>query len=209
MELDDIMNDKRTPLEKRRVCPTRENYQMCLELYLKHQLSSLGLPIVDSLPKELDNLGENLGYHDMHELRGRFSRIELDALNESTRKGGSQIPNQQMNILINSFTDNQWIYFDSEFNTCLLKDLDSKEEPLNYFEHYYGDYRKDFFPIKMKEAETLYNITFFDDLGFLSWLYKDGSAYKDSLSKVEQARLFADMTMASGSGVFDKRGPAR
>lgn len=210
MELDDIMNNKQTPLKQRRVCPVRQQYQVCLDLYLKHELScSFGLPDITFLPYELDNLGKNLGYHDMYDLKNRFHRIELDALNESNRRDGNPIPNEQMNALIKSFPPTQWIYFDSNYNTCLLHELDTTEAPLNYFEYYYGDYNNDFFPAKMRDAESLYNITFLDDLGFLSWLNKDGSAYKDSLPKVEQARLYADMTMASSSGAFNNRGPTR
>ena len=209
MEIDDMFNNKRTALVKRRVCPVREQYQVCLELYLKHELScSFGLPDITSLPNELDNLGKNLGYHDMYELKNKFTRIELDALNESNRRDGNPIPNEQMNALIKSFPPTQWIYFDSTYNTCLLHELETTEAPLNYIEYYYGDYDKDFFPAKMNEAEILYNITFFDDLAFLCWLNKDGRDYLDSLPKVERGRLHADMTMASSSGAFDYRGPA-
>lgn len=208
MELDDIMNDKRTPLEKRRVCPIREQYQTCFELYLKHKLSSLGLPDITSLPIELDNLGKNLGYHDMHELRGKFQRIELDALNESTRKGGNPIPNQEMNALINSIPPEQWIYFDSEFNTCFLKDLDTKDVPKHYFEYYYGDYHKDFMPAKMQEAGERYGVTFMDSKGFLYWLIEEGCEYRKSLPKVEQSRLYMDMTLLDNWGHFQNLGPS-
>jgi len=208
MELDDIFNDKRTALEKRRVCPVHEQYQECLDLYIKHKLSSLGLPAISSLPEELNNVGKKLGYHDMYPLKGAFSRIELDPLNESTRKGGNPIPNQEMNALIHSFKPNQWIYFDSEFNTCLLEDLDSKDEPKHYFEHYYGDYHKDFIPAKMKEAGNLYAVTFLDTLGFWFWLMsEEGKVYYKSLPRVEQVRLHMDQTLMSNWGHFDHLGP--
>jgi hypothetical protein len=209
MELNDILNDKRTLLEKRRVCPIREQYQTCLDLYLKYKLSSLGLEPINSLPKELDNIGIKLGYHDMHDLKGKFKRIELDALNESTRKGGNQIPNKKMNALINSFSSDQWIYFDSNFNTCFLNDLDTREEPLNYFEHYYGDYHKDFIPTKMKEAGDIYKVTFIDNRSFWYWLLAtEGREFLRSLPKVEMARLNMDMTLMDNWGHFQNLGPS-
>ena len=208
MELDDLYNDKRTPLEKRRVCPMREQYQACLDLYIEHNLSNcLGLKMTDSLPNALDNTGKKNGYHEMYDLTNAFQQIENDAFNEGSRKGGDPIPNQQMNALINSFTPNQWIYFDSEFNICFLEDLDTKTEPLNYFEHYYGDYNKDFIPAKIKDASKMYDVTFMDERGFLYWLNSEGREFYDSLPKVERARLYMDMTLMSNWGNFDNLGP--
>jgi len=204
-----LWDEELTPLEMRRVCPVREQYLQCLSIYHKYELSDGHLKPVKGLPDELDNVGKNLGYHDMHTLQGAFERIELDATNESTRRDGNPVPFKNIRALIKSFTDDQWVYFDSNFNTCFYDELDTKEEPISYFEHYYGDYFEDFIPAKMKEAGNAYGITFMDRRGFWFWLATEGRDYYHSLPMVEMSRLNMDMAMCASGEMFENLGPVR
>jgi hypothetical protein len=129
-------------------------------------------------------------------------------MNECTLRDDTSILDE-LNALIRSFKPNEWVYFDSEFNTCLIDELDTQEAPKDYFTHYYGDYFEDFVPAKMKEAGERYGVIFMDKRRFWYWLATDGKDYYESLPIVERARLNMDMTISDNWGSFENLGPNR
>jgi len=200
-----IFSGNPPPHVGRRVCPIKEKYQVCYDLYIKHELSCCMFPNATpiSFPTAFNNVGKKLGYDDMDKLKSSFSNIENNASNESRRKNGNPIPHKEITELICSLTPHQWIYFDSEFNTCLLEDLDTTEAPRSYIETYYGDYEKDFLPVKMKNAERTYGVHFLDTTGFGYWLLHDGREFYKSLPSAERLALYADFGLMLNQGLFD------
>jgi hypothetical protein len=207
---DDLGLDKKlTPLEMRRVCPKCEYFQTYLDIYHKHGLKGDLEETITEPPPEINNVGKKFGHHDMHALRMSFSPLITHAINEKTRKDGRSAPLKELRKYERSLSSDQWIYFDSQYNTCFLENLDTYKKPIDYFQFYYGEYFDDFIPAKMQDAAQRFDIVFINNRSFWYWLWKDGQDYMESLPNIERVRLKMDITLNANWGLFDKVGPPK